>query len=95
MMYEILNNSPTHLLKHAPCLIGNFFIHAALFRGIDFSVAEFFFEGVEAWRCGCKYRVNDGERGGWGSEGRGVDGKGMVGEGGGEGRGIGGGVDLI
>lgn len=40
---------PGHLLEHAAGLVGDFFVHAALLGWIDFALAVFLFDGVEAW----------------------------------------------
>ena len=47
-MKNVCSNSPRDLLEHAPRFIRHFFVRVALLHGVDFSLAEFLFDGVEA-----------------------------------------------
>lgn len=42
-------HSPSHFLKHPPCLIRHFLIHAPLFCRVHLSLPEFTFGGIETW----------------------------------------------
>ena len=52
-MFKTKNDEPREFLKHAPSAIGDFLVHAAGCRRVDFALAEFLFGGVEAWMMGC------------------------------------------
>ena len=53
-----ISHSPGHLLKHPPCLIRHFLIHAPLFCRIDLSLSELAFRSIETCGVVDKYIIS-------------------------------------